>query len=211
MPFLSEQELNSLQQEIEDANIRTEEAEEELEKEKKELTEVKRKVKGVTIFFAILAGLGIASSIFFYQKKRKSLSSIDVERIKKDEALRVIDSIANSRDEYNKEAEENIEENDVDNQTNSIGESITEVKNNIHNQTVYSVQVGVFSENKFPVLSESIAGISLQGDYFKYSFGLFETLNEAQEFRRNLVQIGFRDAFVASYINGERQQIELPD
>lgn len=207
MPFLSEQELNSLQQEIEDANIRTEEAEQELQKEKKELIKTKKKVKGVTIFFAILAGLGIAVAVFFYQKKGSSLSSIEVERIKKDEALRVIDSISNLSHEYDKDTEEN---ND-DNQTNSIDESITAVKNNIHNQTVYSVQVGVFSENKFPVLSESIAGISLQGDYFKYSFGLFETLDEAQEFRRNLVQIGFRDAFVASYVNGERQQIELPD
>lgn len=204
MPFLSEQELNSLQQEIEDADIRTEEIKKEL---KKELIKTKKKVKGVTIFFAVLAGLGIAVAVFFYQKKGSSLSSIEVERIKKDEALRVIDSISNLSHEYDKDTEES---ND-DNQTNSIDESITEVKNNIHNQTVYSVQVGVFSENKFPVLSESIAGISLQGDYFKYSFGLFETLNEAQEFRRNLVQIGFRDAFVASYINGERQQIELPD
>ena len=44
--------------------------------------------------------------------------------------------------------------------------------------------------------------------YYAYSLGTFETLEEAQKFRKQLVNIGFDDAFVASYQDGQRVKIE---
>ena len=46
--------------------------------------------------------------------------------------------------------------------------------------------------------------------FYSYSLGNFETLKEAQNFRKQLVDIGFDDAFVASYKEGKRIQIEDP-
>ncbi|PHO01812.1 sporulation protein, partial [Rhodobacteraceae bacterium 4F10] len=41
----------------------------------------------------------------------------------------------------------------------------------------------------------------------KYSLGLYTTLDEAKGLQKELIKIGFNDAFVASYINGKRQKI----
>ena len=60
------------------------------------------------------------------------------------------------------------------------------------------------------ILSKTIAGTLSNEEYLRYSIGLFSTLKEAQNFRRQLLRLGFDDAFVASYINGERQEIHKP-
>lgn len=44
--------------------------------------------------------------------------------------------------------------------------------------------------------------------FYAYSVGNFETLEEAQKFRQELVAMGFNDAFVASYRDGKRIAIE---
>ena len=50
-----------------------------------------------------------------------------------------------------------------------------------------------------------------EGGFYKYSLGAFETLEEAQYFRKNVLNLGFHDAFVASYQNGQRLNIEDAD
>jgi hypothetical protein len=46
--------------------------------------------------------------------------------------------------------------------------------------------------------------------FYSYSLGNFATLDEAQKFRKQLVDMGFDDAFVASYKEGKRIKIEDP-
>jgi len=46
------------------------------------------------------------------------------------------------------------------------------------------------------------------GGYNKYAVGNFETLKEAKKFRREMVKLGFRNAFIASYKNEKRIKIE---
>ena len=99
----------------------------------------------------------------------------------------------------------------TNNEANSVDDSINTIKNNINGEKIYSVQIGAFSENSYTLLSETLAGISSNGELFKYSIGLFKTLSEAQDFRKELVKIGFEDAFVASYVNGVRKGIENPN
>lgn len=206
MPFLDEQELISLQQEISDANEKKDELEEKLKTKENEISRVKVKSRGINIFFGALAGLAMAVAIFLSKNQAppELLNLDEIAEIKRTEAQRVIDSlstVSNIDTEYEEETEEN---------SSSVDDGIQAIKNTLKNEKIYSIQVGVFTKNKFPLLSESIAGITSQGEYFKHSFGLFKTLEEAQNFRRNLVKIGFKDAFIASYINGERQQIEKP-
>ena len=131
----------------------------------------------------------------------KGNKKIDVTKIKAQEAKRVIDSISNSTSSY--------EDEDLNQENTSIDDDISNIEENYNGQTVYSVQIGIFSKNRHPLISENtLVGIASKNDeLFKYSIGLFEVLSEAKKMKTELVKIGFQDAFVASYINGERQKI----
>lgn len=80
-------------------------------------------------------------------------------------------------------------------------------------EKVYSVQVKSLIDSNIPLSPGALTNTHLvkTNPYFAYSIGTFETLEEAQKFRLHLVDIGFNDAFVASYQNGKRLQIERPD
>lgn len=206
MPFLDEQELASLHQEIHDANVKKDEIEIELNKKEEKLANTKRKALGINLFFATLAGFAIAGFLFLYQQKNNesssnSLSDADIKTIQQETTTYVLDSIAN------------IASEDIENDTESIDKTVETIKNNTQGEEVYSVQIGVFSENKQAVLSKTLAGVtsSPKEGLIKYSLGLFKTLEEAQELRKSLVKIGFEDAFVATYVNGERKRIENPE
>ena len=83
-------------------------------------------------------------------------------------------------------------------------------KESIGNQTIYAVQIGAFKNNDIELFSDSFTQFNefKQGGFYKYSLGAFETLEEAQNLRKKVIGLGFNDAFVASYVNGERQTIE---
>jgi len=96
-----------------------------------------------------------------------------------------------------------IAEEDYSEQNNTEQESID-------GNTIYAVQIGAFVNNNIEIFSDSFTQFKefQEDEFYKYSLGAFETLEEAQEFRKKVINIGFNDAFVASYINGERQAIE---
>lgn len=77
-------------------------------------------------------------------------------------------------------------------------------------KTIYAVQVAAFEEKGIELYSSNLIQFSenQNDDFYKYSLGAFETLDEAQQFRKELLKLGFRDAFVASYKNGNRLKIE---
>ena len=207
MPYLSEEDLTSLhgkideaQKELEETNTSLEETQENLKTKDESLQKVKKNAKIQNIILSILAGIALALAFFFYNKKGSS-SSIDITEIQKLEAERVIDSIQNSPSFTA-----------INSTSDSNSTSVEDIKNTLTGKKVFSVQIGAFSDRNYALLSESIAGIGTNnGDLFKYSVGLFDNLQEAQDFRRELVKIGFRDAFVASYIDGVRQEIEHPN
>ncbi len=81
----------------------------------------------------------------------------------------------------------------------------------INQDTVYSVQLKTFGEGYVPSISEKYTNALTYRDtsYYKISLGIFETLPEAQEFRRTLISSGFsKRIFVISYKNGKRLRIE---
>ena len=77
---------------------------------------------------------------------------------------------------------------------------------------IYSVQIKSFVENNVTLASEALTNTLFvkTNPFYAYSLGNFETLDEARDFREQLVQMGFNDAFVASYQDGKRVQIEDP-
>ncbi len=81
----------------------------------------------------------------------------------------------------------------------------------INKDTVYSVQLKAFSSKKAPVISEKFTNALIYSDtsYYKMSLGIFETLSEAQDFRKTLIGSGFdKRIFVISYKDGKRLKIE---
>jgi len=77
-------------------------------------------------------------------------------------------------------------------------------------EKIYSVQVKSFVDNNILLASKALTNSLFvkTNPFYSYSLGNFETLSEAQKFRNQLVDLGFGDAFVASYQNGKRLQIE---
>lgn len=206
MPYLNEDDLVALHKQIDDAEHKLTETTEELKtttetlnKHEESITKNKKNTLIQNIVLSVITGIALALAYYFYSS---GSSSININEIKQNEANRVIDSMSNVRlDELANTDEIN----------GSIEETTAAIKSNLKGQKIYSVQIGAFTKNRYTLLSETIAGISSNEKLFKYSIGLFETLKEAQNFRKELVKIGFRDAFVASYIDGVRQEIEQPN
>ena len=94
---------------------------------------------------------------------------------------------------------------ETENLESKTSESIGDAK-------IYAVQIGAFVNNDIELFSDSFTQFRefQSGGFYKYSLGAFETLSEAQEFRKKVINIGFQDAFVASFVNGERVAIENP-
>jgi len=80
-------------------------------------------------------------------------------------------------------------------------------------EVVYTVQVAALVNDKVDLVSEDLLNMNIYKDlpYNKYALGSFARLEEAQKLRKALMQLGFKDAFVASYKNGKRIKIEDPD
>ena len=208
MPFLNDQELENLQQEIKDLNSKNEELENELSERIEEVGDVKSTARNRNILLSFLAGIAIAFAVYFYKNGADS----NLGKIKKQEANRVLDSIndANDSDSYDENEDSYENEDALSDNSTSTTEAISSIKQNIKGETVYSVQIGAFTEKSYPLLSESFTAILSNGEYLRYSIGVFKTLKEAQNFRKQLLKMGFEDAFVASFINGNRQQIHKP-
>ena len=206
MPFIEEEKFKLIQEDLDNSKLQREEAENELASTQEEFSSFKKSSRGLSIFLGLLLGIASGAAYYFYAYGGNSaINNIDVEAVKKQEAYRVLDSIsrADARAARNSGTNENdLSSIDIETATNEIAEET-------RGETIYSVQIGVLSNNQYPLLSSKvIPSIVANADgYFKYSLGLFLTLEEARELKKELIKVGFEDAFIASYINGERQQI----
>lgn len=83
----------------------------------------------------------------------------------------------------------------------------------LEKEVIYSVQIKSFVDKNITLSSKSLTNTLFvkNNPFYSYSIGNFETLEEARAFRYQLVEMGFEDAFVASYKDGKRLQIESPN
>lgn len=204
MPFIEEAKFNLMQEDLDNSKLRREEAEDTLTQAQEELTDFKQKSKIINIVLGGLLGLAIGAAGYFYSNNLSGgMSSEDIAELKKEESLRVIDSVQRAQVRLNR----NTDTEDVIDSVDDLTEASTDEVTN--GKTIYSVQIGVLSENKYPLLSSETIPTTVykNNGYFKYSLGLYTTLEEAKGLRKELKKAGFQDAFVASYVNGERQKI----
>ncbi|CAM1354359.1 SPOR domain-containing protein [Tenacibaculum insulae] len=204
MPFIEEDKFKLLLEDLDKAEVKKEEAENELGLLQEEYTSFKKKSNILPIILGVLLGVSIGAAVFFYiNSKGVAFPSADeIATIKKNETKRVLDSIKRADARKARKNKSGLGKNNLDKTINQVSKSTS-------GETMYSVQVGVFSENRFPLLSsQTIPSTVIATDgYFKYSLGLYTSLGEAKELRKELVKVGFKDAFVASYIDGKRQKI----
>lgn len=205
MPFIEDDKLNLMNEDLDNAKLQREASEKELEELQKQYNSLEKTSKILPAILGLLLGFSIWTSWYYYSGNGGgTISDIDINAIKKEEAIRVTDSIYSAQEV---EALNNTESNNLS--VDNIDQTINKLDENTAGTTIYSVQIGVFSDKKFPLIStQTIPSTVSQADgYFKYSVGLFSTIEEAQDLKKELIKVGFKDAFVASYINGDRQKI----
>lgn len=196
MPFIEESDLLELHKDIDKAQIINERLLDQIKYKNKELK--RRKIQrnvfaGVTALF-LIASLAITSFTagVFTNKQNLETTSLNVP----------VDSMQVVLDRIDNLKKQNLEL--------SLVNEFYLAKNFLEKETIYSVQIKSFVENNLTLSSQSLNNTLFvkTNPFYSYSLGNFETLKEAQKFRTQLVNMGFDDAFVASYKEGKRLKIE---
>jgi hypothetical protein len=194
MPFIEESDLLELHKDIDKAQIINERLLDQIKYKNKELkrSKILRNVfAGITTLFLIAslaitsftAGLGLSSS-----NDDSFLVSLDS-----------LDGFKSRIDNLKKQNEEL-----------SLVKEFYLAKKFLDKEKIYSVQIKSFVDSNVTLTAQSLSNTLFvkTNPFYSYSLGNFETLKEAQKFRKQLVNIGFEDAFVASYKEGKRLKIE---
>ena len=201
MPFIEESDLLDLHKDIDKAQIINERLLDQIKFKNKELrrSKIQRNVFGgvaglLTLFILAFTSFsaGLSSSRFNTGSNNNNLLvSIDS-----------LDAVKSRIDNLKRQNEEL-----------SLVKEFYLAKQFLERETIYSVQVKSFVDNNVTLASEALTNTLFvkTNPYYSYSLGNFETLKEAQDFRKQLVNLGFNDAFVASYKDGKRLKIEPPN
>jgi len=197
MPFIEESDLLELHKDIDKAQIINERLLDQIKFKNRELkkSKIQRNIlAGVTTLF-LIGTLAIIS----FTAGLSSSNSYDNENL-----LVSIDSLDAVKTRINNLRQQNEEL--------SLVKEFYLAKKFLEKEKVYSVQVKSFVDNNLTLASEALTNTMFvkTNPFYSYSLGNFETLEEAQSFRKQLVDMGFNDAFVASYKEGKRLKIEDP-
>ncbi len=199
MPFIEESDLLELHKDIDKAQIINERLLDQIKFKNKELKKSKMQrnvLAGVTALF-LIGVFGITSYMTGWSSRAGSVEN-------QNNLLVSIDSLdaVKARIDNLKEQNEEL----------SLVKEYYLAKRFLEKETIYSVQVQSFVENNVTLASEALTNTLFvkTNPFYSYSLGNFQTLEEAQKFRKELVNIGFEDAFVASYKEGKRLKIEDP-
>lgn len=203
MPIIDQEELDDLKKKIRTLNQEVEDVEEEVEDVKKHrlILLISCIVLFLLLFFGVLTYM-FSPSTYMDTAKFESLGY----KVMSQEEYTQISEILNSQSPESSLDEEALE--NYDNYSEDTYDS--EPSANLRDAIIYAVQIAAFENNGIALYSDNLVQFkeNQSDNYYKYSLGAFETLEEAQQFRKELLKLGFRDAFIASYQNGDRLKIE---
>jgi len=194
MPFIEESDLLELHKDIDKAQIINERLLDQIKHKNKELkrSRLQRNIfAGITVLF-LIGALAVTSFTIGLSSRPQT------------------QYVSQEDDEKLEEAEERIASLRKQNEELSLIKEFYLAKEFIEKEKIYSVQVKAFVENNFNLAPEALTNTLLvkNNPFYAYSLGNFESLEEAKRFRDELVKMGFKDAFVASYKDGKRLAIE---
>ena len=197
MPFIEESDLLELHKDIDKAQIINERLLDQIKYKNKEL----RRSKIQRNFLAGITALFLIGTLVFTSFTAGLSSSKDFDDTNLLVSIDSLDAIKSRID--------NLEQQ---NDELSLVKEFYLAKKFLEKEKIYSVQVKSFVDNNVTLASEALTNTLFvkTNPFYSYSLGNFETLEEAQSFRYQLVKMGFEDAFVASYQDGKRVQIEAP-
>ena len=198
MPFIEESDLLELHKDIDKAQIINERLLDQIKYKNKEL----KRSKIQRNLFGTITGLFLIGTLAVFSYNAGFIRSSNFEN--RNNLLVSIDSL-----EVIKARIDNLKEQ---NEELSLVNEFYLAKKFLEKEKIYSVQVKSFVDNNITLASESLSNtiFAKTNPFYSYSLGNFETLEEAQSFRFQLVKMGFEDAFVASYRDGKRLEIEDP-
>ena len=198
MPFIEESDLLELHKDIDKAQIINERLLDQIKIKNKEL----KKSKVQRNFLAVITGLFLIGTFGITTYTAGLSTSNNLEN--RNNLLVSIDSL-----EAHKARIDNLRQQ---NEELSLVKEFYLAKSFLEKEKIYSVQIKSFVDNNVTLASEALTNTLFvkTNPFYSYSLGNFETLQEAQKFRKQLVDLGFNDAFVASYKEGKRLQIEDP-
>jgi hypothetical protein len=196
MPFIEESDLLELHKDIDKAQIINERLLDQIKFKNKELrrSKIQRNIFGGVTALFLIASLAITS---FTAGLGLSSSSTN-----EDQFLVSLDSLEGFKNRIDNLKQQNEEL--------SLVKEFYLARNFLEKETIYSVQIKSFVENNVTLTAQSLNNTLFvkTNPFYSYSLGNFETLEEAQKFRKQIVDMGFQDAFVASYKEGKRLKIE---
>ncbi|MBQ4819156.1 SPOR domain-containing protein [Aquimarina sp. MMG016] len=205
MKVIKDEDLLSLHYQIEKAEVQQQKLEELLRKKSKKLEKSNRsaKILGITSIGLLLFTVFLLMNSFLDD----SLQGNDIaENVNITGFHEELDSLRMELTE--------LEQNKADLE---VIKDLYLYRNLINKDIVYSVQINSFrgsKGDKVSALSDKYINGRVYSDtsFFKLSLGVFETLPEAQEYRKTLMESGFsKNIFVISYKDGKRIKIENPN
>lgn len=198
MPFIEESDLLELHKDIDKAHIINERLLDQIKYKNKELrsARIQRNILATVTALFLIGALAVASYTAGFTSR--------IEPSTPDMVGVPLDSLDVIRERLNNLKEQNAEL--------SLVKEFYLARKFLEKDIIYSVQVKAFVDKNLNLASESLSNTLFvkANPFYAYSLGNFETLEEAQKFRRELVSMGFSDAFVASYQDGKRLKIEDP-
>jgi|GEM_PF-406511 len=212
MPIIEEEELKRLNDQIELHKNKVKYLSDNIEESSNEVEELEkhRLILGIVAgVLLLLLLLGLFTYLFspgtFMSKSKfeadgyKVMTTQEYTQIK--EILDTQDQIQNTVSEELNTEDDYVEDDYQDEDEN---------QESIDGTVIYAVQIGAFEKGGIQLYSNNLIQFTevRKDDFYKYSLGAFETLEEAQSFRKEIVRLGFLDAFIASYKNGKRRRIE---
>jgi hypothetical protein len=198
MPFIEESDLLELHKDIDKAHIINERLLDQIKYKNKELkrARIQRNILATVTALFLIGALAIGSFTggFTSSVKQKSTDYVNFSLDSLDVIKQRLDNLKQQNDEL------------------SLVKEFYLARKFLEKEIIYSVQVKAFVDKNMNLASESLSNTLFvkTNPFYAYSLGNFETLEEAQKFRRELVSMGFSDAFVASYQDGKRLKIEDP-
>lgn len=202
MPYLSEEELLDYKVQIEEAEEQKRVTNYAHTKALRDEQEATKKFKIASIILGIIALLGIAGTTYFM------FFNADNSMISKSEHTKQVASLNTKIAGL----EETIKNLSMDQEINTDPSESQEGEPSLQDELVYTVQIGAYNDKDFSMYSDKFVNFKeIKGeDFNRYALGSFASLKEARGFRRKIVDLGLKNAFIASYQNGERVRIEKP-
>ncbi|EZH75434.1 hypothetical protein ATO12_01255 [Aquimarina atlantica] len=200
MKVMKDEDLLSLHYQIEKAEIKQKKLEDLLDEESDKLKKSKKSNRLFGSFSLVLFLLTIflVANAFYFSKSQSKSSKAE-----NNELSLVKQELISAKQELEVLKKEKVSLKEI--------KDLYLYRSLIKKDTVYSVQLKAFSAKNTPAISEKYTNALIYSDtsFYKMSLGIFETLSEAQDFRKTLIASGFdKRIFVISYKDGKRLKIE---